>query len=107
MQEVTGSTPVFSTKRSLSKGPFFMYFVYILYSVKLDRYYIGQTDDLEKRIKSHELGLSKYTSVADDWKKVYSKQFETRTEALKREQQIKRKKSRIYIEWLIKNWEQD
>src|SRR5258706_13904879 len=51
---------------------FFMCFIYILYSKHLDRYYVGQTDDIEKRLQSHLSGISKYTSVAKNWTVVYS-----------------------------------
>ncbi len=80
-----------------------MYFVYILYSEKLDRYYVGQTEDIEKRLQIHLLGISKYTSVAIDWTLVHSETFPTRKDAIKRESEIKRKKSRKYIEELIRN----
>ena len=31
----------------------FMYFVYIIYSTKLDNYYVGTTDDVERRLNEH------------------------------------------------------
>jgi putative endonuclease len=78
-----------------------MYFVYIIYSEKLKRYYVGSTENIEARLEQHNVGLSKYTSKASDWCLVYSEPFENRTIALNRERDIKRKKSRKYIEWLI------
>jgi len=78
------------------------YFVYILYSNKADRYYVGETEDVETRIESHLKGISKYTSIADDWVLVYKESFDTRTEAIRRERSIKRMKSRRFIENLIK-----
>jgi putative endonuclease len=30
-----------------------MHFVYILYSSKHDKYYVGQTDDVERRLVKH------------------------------------------------------
>jgi putative endonuclease len=80
-----------------------MFFVYILYSTEIDRYYIGQTENIEARIKSHETGISPFTSIAKDWKLVYFEEYKNRTEAIKREIAIKKKKSRKYIEWLISN----
>ena len=79
----------------------FVFFVYILYSTRVDRYYVGSTDNIEKRLGAHLSGNSKYTAIADDWIVVYSETFATRKEASKRELSIKRKKSRNYIEWLI------
>ena len=80
-----------------------MFFVFILYSTEKDRHYIGQTEDLEARIKSHEAGISPFTSIAKDWKLVYFEKYNNRTDAIKRETAIKKKKSRKYIEWLISN----
>ncbi|HQQ93409.1 MAG TPA: GIY-YIG nuclease family protein [Bacteroidia bacterium] len=77
------------------------YCVYILYSVSLDKYYTGQTDDIGKRLGSHKSGISPYTSKAKDWGLVYTEQFSSRKEALARENEIKKKKSRRYIECLI------
>jgi putative endonuclease len=42
-----------------------------------------------------------FTSIASDWDLVYAEEFLTKTDALKREKEIKAKKSRKYIEWLI------
>ena len=77
------------------------YTVYIIYSQKLDRYYVGYTEDLPFRLEQHNNRMSAYTSKANDWKAVYRESFSTRKEAHKRERQIKTKKSRKYIEWLI------
>ncbi|HRP57304.1 GIY-YIG nuclease family protein [Agriterribacter sp.] len=75
--------------------------VYILYSTTLDQYYTGQTENLKDRLFRHNNSGSKSTKQANDWKLVYSEAFETRKEAVKRESEIKKKKSRKYIEWLI------
>jgi putative endonuclease len=78
-----------------------VYYCYIIYSRKLDKYYVGQTEDLESRLSDHNAGISVYTSKASDWQLMYFETFETRKEAISREQMIKGKKSRKYIEWLI------
>ena len=78
-----------------------MFYCYIIYSVKIDKFYVGQTEDLDSRLIQHNSALSIYTSKTSDWQMVYSEKFDTRELALKREVQIKKKKSRKYIEWLI------
>ena len=78
-----------------------MFYLYIIYSSKLDRYYVGHTSDIEVRLVQHNSGISSYTSKANDWKLVYQEQYQNREEAHKRELTIKNKKSRKYIEWLI------
>ena len=82
---------------------FFMsYYVYILYSEMIDQFYVGHTSDLENRLYRHTNSGSKATKKASDWKIVYTQQFESKAAAYQREVQIKNKKSRKYIESLIK-----
>ena len=77
------------------------FFVYIIYSALIDRFYIGYTSDLTKRMEEHNNGISDYTSSASDWILKYSERYPSRELAMKREKEIKKKKSRRYIEWLI------
>ena len=78
-----------------------MFFVYIIYSLSLDKYYVGYTTDIEKRLTEHNTGISVFTSKAMDWKVKWSKTFESRYDAMNEEKRIKAKKNRKYIEWLI------
>ncbi len=75
--------------------------VYIIYSQKIDRYYVGHTEDIVKRLGQHNSGISDFTSVSDDWSLVHIEKFISRELARKRELEIKKKKSRKYIERLI------
>ena len=77
------------------------HFVYILYSISRDRYYVGSTSDLEERLNRHNAGATTSTKSGRPWKVVYSEEFLTRSDSLKRENEIKRQKSRVYIEGLI------
>jgi putative endonuclease len=79
-----------------------MYFTYILYSEKCDRHYVGQTELLERRLEEHNMSKGgAFSSRCQPWKLVYHESFSTRSEAFKREKEIKNKKSRKYIEYLI------
>ncbi len=80
-----------------------MYFVYIIKSQKDDSYYIGSTENLEDRLTRHNQSRSKYTKAKIPWKLAYSEVYKTRSEAMYREYEIKKQKSRKYIENLIKN----
>lgn len=55
-------------------------------------FYCGYTDDLDKRIQQHnsEKSKTKYTRVRQPVKLVYSEKFETKSQAMKREAQIKK-----------------
>jgi len=78
-----------------------MYFVYILKSLRTGRYYVGSTQNLEERLRKHNAGHSSATKAYRPWKLMHTEVFDTRREALCREYQIKRQKSRAYIEALF------
>ena len=75
-----------------------MYYVYLIESLKNGRYYIGQTDDIDKRIKRHNQGRNISTKAYIPWKLKWWKEFETRSVAVRAETKIKRIKKRIEIE---------
>jgi putative endonuclease len=75
--------------------------MYILFSEKLNKFYIGACIDIERRLYEHNIGHSKFTSLGVPWKLVYSEEFTNLAEAKKRELQLKKMKSRKYIEELI------
>ena len=78
-----------------------MFTVYILYSKSLDRYYTGHTASIEDRLLRHNKGRSKATKTGTPWTIVHTEIFNNKSDAYKRELEIKAKKSRIYIEKLI------
>jgi putative endonuclease len=71
------------------------FFVYILYSEKFDKYYIGHTEFLSERCEEHNIGKGgSFSSSCMPWNFRYSEEYSTRSEAMKREREIKKKKSR-------------
>jgi putative endonuclease len=78
-----------------------MFHVYILHSEKLNKYYIGSTSNIEDRLRRHNSGRNTYTKTGLPWKLVYQEDFDTKSGAVLREMEIKKKKSRLYIEALI------
>ena len=77
------------------------YFTYILYSASLDLYYIGFSDNPQKRLKKHLANHNGFTSRAKDWIICYTESFLEKTEALRREKQLKGWKNRERIQQLI------
>lgn len=67
-----------------------MYQVYILYSPTLDVYYKVTTQKIEKRIKEHQDGKSRYTSQARDWELKYQREYCSKREVLIEEKWLKR-----------------
>jgi len=78
------------------------YFVYIIQSEKDGSYYIGSTQDITERLERHNQGRSKYTKLKRPWNLLYYEEYPDRSDAVKRENQIKRRKDKEYIESLIK-----
>jgi putative endonuclease len=78
-----------------------MYYVYILYSKEFDKYYIGQTNNIELRIKRHNSGEIKSTKHYIPWELKYYEEFESRSEAMKREKYLKKQKSKEFYNKLI------
>ena len=77
------------TKR-LQKQPFSMcYYVYILYSSKLDSYYKGQTKDLTGRLNRHNQGYEKSTGRGVPWTLVWYRVAGSRSEAMLLEKKLK------------------
>lgn len=68
------------------------YFVYIL-RTSSNTLYVGQTNNLEKRIKEHKEKSpksAKYIRYFDSFKLVYHEKYKTRSEAMKREASLKK-----------------
>ena len=78
-----------------------MYYVYILKSLKTERFYIGYSNDIQARLVRHNAGATPSTKSGRPWRIVYYEKFSTKTDAIKREREIKKQKSREYILKLI------
>ena len=79
-----------------------MFTVYVLYSEKHNKIYIGYTSNIEQRLLSHnELGTKGYTLRYRPWKLIYTESFLLKLDAMKREKQLKSAKGREFIWNLI------
>ncbi len=105
VEKVTGSNPVPPTYNSILSTILYrqMGIVYILQSSANGRYYIGSTNNLERRLIEHTSGKSTYTRLTRPYKLVFSQQFESLMEARKVEYRLKKFKSRRIIEKIIQN----
>jgi putative endonuclease len=71
--------------------------VYIIYSEKLNKYYVGACIDFDRRLREHNAGHSKFTATGIPWVLKYREELGNLAEAKKRELYIKKMKSRKYI----------
>ncbi|THU40723.1 GIY-YIG nuclease family protein [Niastella caeni] len=80
-----------------------MYTVYVLYSTRFDKIYIGYTSDLQDRFKSHnELGTKGWTIKFRPWEILHTENFDSKTSAMMREKQLKSAQGRAFIKELVR-----
>ncbi len=73
--------------------------VYILKNLSAGKYYIGHTNDLERRLAEHnDVSRTGWTNKYIPWQVIYSFAFNSRTDAMKEEKRLKSFKNRTTLE---------
>ncbi len=75
-----------------------MFTVYILYSESIQKYYTGQTQNLENRIAEHNSGETKSIKNGIPWNIIYTIEVPTRKEAMQLENKIKKRGAKRFLE---------
>jgi putative endonuclease len=75
-----------------------MFFVYILYSASKEKYYVGQTNNVEERLFRHNSGFVTSTKLGLPWNLVRFFEVSTRSEAMFLEKKIKGRGAKRYLE---------
>jgi putative endonuclease len=80
-----------------------MHHLYILYSPSSDKFYVGETYNINERILKHNQHsyTGSFTKIANDWQLVLAFECVDRNDALYLENFIKRMKSKVFIEKII------
>ncbi|MBF4506643.1 GIY-YIG nuclease family protein [Flavobacterium sp. JLP] len=80
-----------------------MHYLYILYSDSTQKFYIGETNNIEERISKHQNHFysNSFTKIANDWKVVLTFICNNKEETIYLENFIKRMKSKIFNTKLI------
>jgi putative endonuclease len=65
------------------------FYVYVLQSLSYNTYYIGSTENVERRLHEHNSGKGRYTSGRRPWRLAYKEEYPCRREAIKREHALK------------------
>jgi putative endonuclease len=79
------------------------WFVYVIQSELDGSFYTGHTHDPQLRVIHHNDGWTRSTKGKRPWKLLYTEHYGSKAEAVRRELQIKRMKSREYIERIIRH----
>ncbi len=77
------------------------FFVYILYSEKFDKFYIGQTNNVLSRLERHNSGSEKATYPYRPWEMIWFTEKNSRADAMTLELKLKnlsKDRLRIFIE---------
>jgi len=81
-----------------------MFTVYVLYSEKFEKIYIGYTSSIEERLRAHnELATKGWTIKFRPWRLIHSELFESKANAMRREKELKTAKGREWIWQLVRN----
>ena len=79
-----------------------MWYVYVLKSKIIDRSYIGSTNNLQKRILTHNAGKNKSTKYGMPWKIIYCEVGVNKEDARAREKYLKSGMGRRYLKNRLK-----
>jgi putative endonuclease len=82
------------------------YSVYILYSESTERFYKGQTNDLQERLRRHNMLREKATRSGAPWKLMAEIKVSTRSEAVILERKLKNLSRKRLIEFIKKHSEE-
>jgi len=78
-----------------------MFHVYVLQSARDGSHYVGSCCNITRRLGEHNSGTSSYTKGRRPWNVIYTEQFGTRSEAMKRERFLKSGKGRIELKAIL------
>ena len=73
------------------------YYVYLLYSKISSKYYVGQTANIDKRLKRHHQGIVPSTKSGTPWELVLQIKVSDRSEAMILERKIKKRGAKRYL----------
>jgi putative endonuclease len=84
------------------------YTVYVLVSESTGSRYIGQTNDLDRRLAEHndpDHNRRKHTSrTAGPWRLACSQEYPTRSEAMRRERWLESGVGRAWLDGVLNGW---
>lgn len=82
-----------------------MFTIYVLRNETSGKIYIGQTENLDLRIRNHnerKFGPRSFTALNKGrWKLVYKENRNTRKEAIRREKELKSSRGRNFVKTIL------
>ena len=81
-----------------------MFFVYVLRSDRNGYFYVGMTNNVDRRLKQHNGGEVRSTKAFTPWVLLFFETFKTRIEARKREVYLKSGIGKEFIKSKVEYW---
>lgn len=80
-----------------------MFYVYAIYNSGNEKIYIGQTDNIQRRIKEHNQKVGNHftAKLNGNWDLIYKEEVNSKKEAIVREKQLKSFKGRESLKQYI------
>ena len=75
-----------------------MHYVYVIHSKNLNKFYVGETADIESRLKGHNSNKNRFTGKSSDWVLVWKTELPDRRLALILEKKIKNRGIKRFLE---------
>ncbi|KKP92600.1 MAG: hypothetical protein UR98_C0022G0008 [Parcubacteria group bacterium GW2011_GWA1_36_12] len=80
------------------------YYVYVLLSLKDNKFYIGSTNNLKRRLKEHLAGKNISTAKRLPLKLIYFEGHLSKTDAERREKYFKTTKGKVTLRTIIRDF---
>jgi len=74
-----------------------LFIVYVLKSINHKYHYIGHTKNMNERLKQHNMRKVKVSKAHIPYIVIYQEEYQTRSEAVKRERYLKKGKGNIWL----------
>lgn len=79
-----------------------MHYIYVIFNKENGKYYIGQTNNLDRRIIEHNNPNHHYTGkISGVWELIYSEELKDRKSVIIRERQLKSFQGREFVKKYI------
>ena len=79
-----------------------MFYVYILWSEKTQKFYCGYTSNMDSRLKRHNSGWEKSTRYGTPWRIIWRTEKASRSEAMELEKKLKSLTQKRLIQFIRK-----
>jgi putative endonuclease len=81
-----------------------MFYTYVLHSLKDDKFYVGFSSDLKKRVDQHQNGLVESTRDRRPFALIYYEACVDQSDALRREKYLKSYHGKMFIRKRLKSF---